>query len=226
MARSPHTRMMHYYSYNIGDYMSHTLHLSELEDLAYRRLLDIYYLHEKPLHEDASVVARKIRMPSNIPEVRVVLQEFFILDNGTGWVNPRADEEIKKYKGKVQAASRAGKASALARSNASSTDVQPTNNHKPITNNHKPINKTLKRPRNVSKKTWEDFLIHRKNKKAPLTETAFIGIKNEVKKTSISLEEALIMCQARGWQSFKSDWIPKEKKNFANTSYGEGVQEI
>ena len=70
------------------------------------------------------------------------------------------------------------------------------------------------------------FLVHRKNKKAPLTETAFIGIKNEVKKTSISLEEALIMCQARGWQSFKSDWINKEQKSFATTNYGEGVQKI
>ena len=32
------------------------------------------------------------------------------------------------------------------------------------------------------------------------------------------------MCQARGWQSFKSDWINKEQKSFATTNYGEGVQ--
>jgi len=35
---------MHYYQFNIGDYASHTRHLSDLEDLAYRRLLDAYYL--------------------------------------------------------------------------------------------------------------------------------------------------------------------------------------
>ena len=51
-------------------------------------------------------------------------------------------------------------------------------------------------------------------------------IKNEVKKTKISLEEALIMCQARGWQSFKSDWVVDKQKSFATTSYGEGEQEI
>ena len=34
------------------------------------------------------------------------------------------------------------------------------------------------------------------------------------------------MVQARGWQSFKSDWVTKEEKSFANTNYGEGVQEI
>ena len=217
---------MHYYSHHISDYMSHTGHLNPMEDLCYRRCLDIYYLHEKPLHEDASMVARKIRMPDHVPEVKIVLEEFFILELGKGWINARGEKEIKKYHSKSQAASRAGKASAQARLNNRATDVQLTNNHKPITNNHKPINKTLRRPRNVSKKTWDDFLVHRKNKKAPLTETALIGIKNEVKKTSISLEDALVMCQARGWQSFKSDWINKEQKSFATTNYGEGVQKI
>ena len=124
------------------------------------------------------------------------------------------------------ASSKGGRSSALARLKSTSSELVPTNNHKPITNNHKPINKTLKRPRNVSKKTWDDFLVHRKNKKAPLTETALKGIKNEVKKTSISLEDALVMCQARGWQSFKSDWVVDKQKSFATTSYGEGEQEI
>ncbi len=197
-----------------------------MEDLAYRRLLDLYYLHERTLNEDVATVARKINMRDNVPEVKVVLEEFFILEVGKGWTNPRADEEIQKYQSKVQSASRAGKASALARSNARSTTVQLNKKQETLNNKQETNNKTLKRPRNVTKKTWDDFLVHRKNKKAPLTETAFKGIKNEVSKTSISLEEALIMCQARGWQSFKSDWISKEQKSFATTDYGEGVQKI
>ena len=187
---------MHFYSFNIGDYMSHTLHLSPMEDLAYRRCLDIYYLHEKPLPEDISEVARLIRMPQHKPEVTQVLKEFFTHDVGKGWTNPRTDEEIEKYQGKIQAAIRAGKASALARSNASSTKVQLNKKQETL---NKKQETNIKRPRNVSKKTWDDFLTHRKNKKAPLTETALIGIKNEVKKTTISLEDALVMCQARGW---------------------------
>ena len=194
-----------------------------MEDLAYRRLLDLYYLHERTLNEDVSLVARKINMNDNVPEVKVVLEEFFILEVGKGWTNPRADQEIEKYQSKVQSAIRAGKASALARSNASSTKVQPNKKQETL---NKKQETNIKRPRNVSKKTWDDFLTHRKNKKAPLTETALIGIKNEVKKTSISLEDALVMCQARGWQSFKSDWINKEQKSFATTNYGEGVQKI
>ena len=214
---------MHFYSFNIGDYMSHTLHLSPMEDLAYRRCLDIYYLHEKPLPEDATEVARLIRMPEHKPEVVQVLKEFFTHDVGTGYVHKRTVEEITKYQAKIQAASRAGKASALARSNASSTKVQLNNKQETL---NKKQETNIKRPRNVSKKTWDDFLTHRKNKKAPLTETALIGIKNEVKKTTISLEDALVMCQARGWQSFKSDGINKEQKSFATTNYGEGVQKI
>ena len=214
---------MHFYSFNIGDYISHTKHLSDLEDLAYRRLLDLYYLHERTLNEDVSLVARKINMKDNVPEVRVVLDEFFKLEVGIGWTNPRADEEIQKYQSKIQSAIRAGKASALARLNVSSTVVQPNKKQETL---NKKQETNIKRPRNVSKKTWDDFLIHRKNKKAPLTETALKGIKNEVKKTSISLEDALVMCQARGWQSFKSDWVADKQKSFATTSYGEGEQEI
>ena len=217
---------MHYFSFHISDYMSHTAHLSLMEDLAYRRSIDIYYLHEKPLPEDASMVARLVRMPDHVPEVKTILEEYFTLELGKGWTLNRADEEIQKYKNRILASSKGGKSTALARSKSTPSGLVPTNNHKPITNNHKPINKTLKRPRNVSKKTLEDFLLHRKNLKNPLTETALVGIKNEVKKTSISLEDALIMCQARGWQSFKSDWVAKEQPLFSKTNYGKGVQEI
>ena len=217
---------MHYFSFHISDYMSHTAHLSLMEDLAYRRSIDIYYLHEKPLPEDASMVARLVRMPDHVPEVKTILEEYFTLQLGKGWTLNRADEEIQKYKNRILASSKGGKSTALARSKSTPSGLVPTNNHKPITNNHKPIKETLKRPLNVSKKTWEDFLLHRKNLKKPLTETALVGIKNEVKKTSISLEDALIMVQARGWQSFNSKWVAKEQPLFSKTNYGKGVQEI
>jgi len=53
---------MHYYQFNIGDYKSHTEHLSEMEDLTYRRLLDWYYLHETPIPLEIKETARQIRM--------------------------------------------------------------------------------------------------------------------------------------------------------------------
>jgi uncharacterized protein YdaU (DUF1376 family) len=129
---------MHYYQFNIGDYVSHTRHLSPIEDIAYRRLLDAYYLSERPLNSGVTSVARQIGLREYEQEVGMVLQEFFVLGEH-GWTSNRADKEIAHYKSKVDQASRAGKASAERRSNARSTDVptdvQLTNNQEPITNN-------------------------------------------------------------------------------------------
>jgi uncharacterized protein YdaU (DUF1376 family) len=125
---------MHYYQFNIGDYLSHTKHLDAMEDLAYRRLLDLYYLHERPLNSGIASVARQIGMRDHETEVKTVLEEFFNLSDD-GWINHRADKEIKHFHSKIDQASRAGKASAERRMSARSTDVHLTNNQEPTTNN-------------------------------------------------------------------------------------------
>jgi uncharacterized protein YdaU (DUF1376 family) len=122
---------MHYFNFNIGDYASHTRHLSLLEDLAYRRLIDAYYLAEKPFIGSPADIAKDIGMTSQIEEVYYVLSKFFEQDE-TGWFNKRCDEEIAKYHEKQEQAVRAGKASAKARLSKRSTSVQPTNNQEPI----------------------------------------------------------------------------------------------
>lgn len=137
---------MHYCNWNIADYASHTAHLAPLEDLAYRRMLDFYYLHEKPLARTAKAVARDIRMVENEPEVRRVLAQFFFR-SPDGYTNKRADEEIARYRAKIEAASNAGRTSAERRLNGRSTTVQrplngrsttgvvqPTKNQEPGTN--------------------------------------------------------------------------------------------
>jgi uncharacterized protein YdaU (DUF1376 family) len=158
---------MHFYKFHIGDYMSHTRHLSLLEDLAYRRLLDFYFLHEQPIkHRDA---ARQIGMREHEEDVLTVLNEFF-LSTDDGFVNPRANKEIQEYKAH-QGTSAYG---AFIRDNQSLKSVvqkdvyiqhftngtldtyintlrtqdvpimstssihDATNNHKPLTTNHKP----------------------------------------------------------------------------------------
>lgn len=215
---------MHFYPFNIGDYISHTRHLSLIEDLAYRRLLDLYYLHEEPLNESSTAVARLINMRDHVDEVQTVLEEYFELDKGVGWINPRADEEIKKYQGKLDAASRAGKASAAARANGSRTVVQPNKKHETV---NKKQETKINKPENVSISIWDDFLKHRKNVKAPLTATALKGITVEADKAGISLEECLTMMQTRGWRGFKAEWVKDQKgKSYNEINYGEGVQEI
>ena len=92
---------MHYYQFNIGDYTSHTRHLSPLEDIAYRRLLDAYYLHERPLNDSTSDVARLIGMRGHEDDVELVLHEFFELTEH-GWINTRADKEIAHFHSKIE----------------------------------------------------------------------------------------------------------------------------
>jgi hypothetical protein len=211
---------MHYYQFNIGDYQSHTAHLEPLEDLAYRRMLDWCYLHEKPLPFEANEIARIIRLRDHASTVRDVLIEFFNR-YGEGWVCDRVLEEIEHYKAKIEQASKAGKASAERRSNARSTDVQPTNNQEPITNNHKPIKNTVAPPVGVTESVWQDWLSLRKTKKAAVTQTAIDGIAREASKAGVSLQVALETCCARGWTGFKADWLKDkgEQKSFAEKDY-------
>jgi uncharacterized protein YdaU (DUF1376 family) len=205
---------MHYYQFHIGDYKSHTHHLSLLEDLAYRRLLDFYFLHEKPIkHRD---VARQIGMREHEEDVMTVLNEFFI-STEDGFVSPRADKEIKQYKefaeaGKRGAAKRWGtppNGEAISPPNA--TPIA-TINQEPITTNHKPKKDSatiVACPLDVSQQVWDDWVTLRKSKKAPITKTVLDGAIVEAKKLGWTLEQFLIEWCNRSSQGLKAEWIVK-----------------
>lgn len=131
-----------------------------MEDLAYRRLMDLYYLNERPFNENSTDVAREIGMPENKVEVEYVLGKFFTLIDDL-WHQTRIDKEISSFHGKKKQQSDAGIASAKARRekaiqrtfNENSTDVQPNINHKPLTNTKK------SKPKKVfSKPTIEEII--------------------------------------------------------------------
>ena len=201
---------MHYYQFHIGDYKSHTHHLTVLEDIAYRRLLDHYYLHEAPIKQRD--IARQIGMRDHEQEVLSVLNEFFV-STDKGFVSARADEEIAKYREMVDA----GKRGAAKRwqSPPDSPPIAPpnatpiaTNNQEPITNNHKPKNtNTVAPPDGVTVMVWQDWLKLRKAKKAAVTQTALDGIQREADKARVSLQTALETCCERGWSGFKAEWM-------------------
>ena len=67
--------------------------------------------------------------------------------------------------------------------------------------------KSAEKPADVDANIWADFVLLRKTKKAPLTETALKGIERETAKAGISLEAGLRMACERGWQGFKADWV-------------------
>ena len=121
---------MHYYPFNISDYASHTRHLTNMEDLAFRRLLDFYYLHEEPIENDVKKVARKLNLRGNENEIQEVLEEFFFLENNT-WLNKRAEEIIKAYQAKADTARANGKKGgrpAKPKGNPEETKQEPNRN--------------------------------------------------------------------------------------------------
>jgi uncharacterized protein YdaU (DUF1376 family) len=106
---------MNYYPFNVGDYSAHTAHLEPMEDLAYRRLLDAYYLREQPLPADIQTTAKLVRMRSMAADVESVLNEFFTLTED-GWRHSRCDAEIERMRDKQTKARASAQASVNARS--------------------------------------------------------------------------------------------------------------
>lgn len=99
---------MNFYPFHVGDYMLRTAHLEPLEDLAYRRLLDLYYVNEQPIGGTPAEVARIIRLRSAAAEVESVLREFFT-ETASGWQHSHCDEVIQQYQAKARVAAENGK---------------------------------------------------------------------------------------------------------------------
>lgn len=101
---------MNFYAFHIGDYSSATQHLTELEDLAYRRMMDVYYVSERALPLERRQIYRLIRANSEAMReaVDVVLSEFFTCEDD-GWHHKRCDLEIAKAKAKSEKAKANGK---------------------------------------------------------------------------------------------------------------------
>ncbi len=146
---------MHYYSFNIGDYASSTAHLEPLEDLAYRRLLDLYYSSESAIADDLDKTARLIRMRTHSECIATVLSEFFTLEID-GWHCERADIEIFKYNEKSYKASKSAKArwkKAKVKqrvkapceriANAEETQCDGNAKQEPLTTNQEPVIKDI-----------------------------------------------------------------------------------
>ncbi|MEI6590182.1 MAG: YdaU family protein [Verrucomicrobiota bacterium] len=134
---------MNFYPFHIGDYAAHTRNLSFMEDLAYRRLIDQYYLDESPLKGEPSLIARRIGMSDFSSDVQYILETFFEKE-GEFWVSKRCDGEIAKYHLKADSARNANrikseKITALKSELKSEPNQLLTKNQEPLTINQEPI---------------------------------------------------------------------------------------
>ena len=99
---------MNYYEHHLGDFARDTLHLSMLEEGAYRRLLDAYYIRERALPGDVRECCKLARATAKAERdaVAYVLREFFQLRDDGLHHQTRADAEIARFQDK-QAKARA-----------------------------------------------------------------------------------------------------------------------
>ena len=215
---------MHYYQFNIGDYQSHTAHLTDTEDLAYRRLLDWYYLHEHLIPLDLIEVSRQIRMRTHSDCIASVLREYFERTD-EGWIHHRANKEIAKVGEKSEKAAASAKARWNKPKDANALRTQSKGNATqdtlPNTQDTLPKKNTVAPPFGVTDSVWQDWLKLRKAKKAAVTQTAIDGIQREADKAGVSLQTVLEMCCERGWTGFKAEWLqPKQSHGYQDKNLG------
>lgn len=135
---------MNYYSFHIGDYIKQTVHLTPMEDICYRRLLDMYYETELPIPTETDRVSRRLRLDTEL--VDSVLKEFFTLTEN-GWENARCDGEINAYHVKADTARSNGKLGGRPKKTQSVSDRNPAEsgskaNQEPRTKNQEPNKST------------------------------------------------------------------------------------
>ncbi|VCU70845.1 hypothetical protein PIGHUM_02924 [Pigmentiphaga humi] len=143
------------YNHHLGDYAKNTAHLSMLEDGAYRRLLDLYYLHEQRLPAEKRALYRLVRAaaPSERKAVDIILEELFQRTD-EGWLHSRCEEEIAKYREKSDKA----RTSAARRWQGNSQSQRKANAHANASEdgmrmhsegnaNHKPVSRPAVRGR-------------------------------------------------------------------------------
>lgn len=233
---------MHYFRFHIGDYAKDTAHLSPIEDIAYRRLLDWYYLNEKPINPVA--IARLIRMMGHEAEVNNVLLEFFEQDE-KGFTSGRADAEILAFRqyGEVkrnaankrwQSTSNADAMQMHSSSNADAMQMHTTSNadamllttnHKPLTTNHKPVTNikptVASLPDWLNGEVWEDFKKHRGKKFTELAQRLTIKNLGDFREQGSDPNKCLENSIANGWTSVQ----PEKQKGQQNGYVSERSKE-
>lgn len=226
---------MYYFQFHIGDYLSSTVHLSNEEDLAYRRLLDMYYTTEKPIPLDTQWVARRLRLA--IQSVEVVLQDFFVR-TADGYTNERCEQEIERFRALAERNKRNGALGGRPSRNPVGSHLVPSGNpdepsrnpnHEPITINQEPVTKSqepeedapkvrrLTCPEDVSQEVWSAYMAVRKAKRAPITDLALRANRREAAAAGLTLEQALTFCCEANWQAFNAQWW---RDRTAKTSVG------
>jgi len=225
---------MHWFPLYPSDFIGATVGLSCQEVSTYSWMLTLYY-ELGPFPVEKIRTYRIVRCESDEQKrtVDFILSEFFV-QREDGWYQERAEQERVKQAQVHKLAVESGKRSALARltkygtsqpqkkeffeapSEGSSNDPPKVSRTSPelttttTTKEEKKKDSRLTAPDDVPEQIWKDWMVIRKAKHQPITETGLQGIRREAKKASLSLEAALRISVERGWAGFKASWLEKE----------------
>lgn len=129
----------------VAEYLADTTHLNAEEHGAYLLLLMNYWQRGKALLDDNERLANVARvLNERWPRVRKALEEFFEVVDGY-WIHHRVERDLEAVRSKCKKASDAGKASAEAKANKKSTNVERTLNERSgnvATNSQPEVNHT------------------------------------------------------------------------------------
>jgi uncharacterized protein YdaU (DUF1376 family) len=98
--------MIDWYKFNYRDYRDETFGLPDAEDLAYRRLIDLYYANEGRIPADKAVLERIVALEYDC--IEPVLKTYFrrLPDR---WAHDRLDQDLARRKAQAEQARAAGK---------------------------------------------------------------------------------------------------------------------
>jgi uncharacterized protein YdaU (DUF1376 family) len=169
---------MNHYPRHCGDWLKDTIHLSEVEECIYSRMVDAYYTREAPLPLDLDICCRMVRASSKEAKRAIpsLLREFFT-ESDDGWHNKRCDAEIVAYRTRSDQARENGRLGGRPANQhktqpvtdpVSGSDAITKTSRKPVTNTSKAEPKTVAAaPLGVRQEVWDSWIRQRGKKLTP-----------------------------------------------------------
>lgn len=215
---------MQFFAFHIGDYRAATAHLSNEEDLAYMRLLLVYYDTERALPNDPKMLSRRLRVSASA--IQTVFSDFFKLGDDGLMHHARCDAELARWYERSESAKSAANLrwSEKPFKNKESTDAFALRSHcdgiafgmlpiNPLTHDPLPTTQKVKiigagtAPTGADAPDWlpaiwSAYLQHRKQAKKPLTPTAqkaAIGKLRRMLEAGQDIEAVITQSIENGW---------------------------
>jgi uncharacterized protein YdaU (DUF1376 family) len=217
---------MHYFKFNIGDWVLSTQHLTALEEGVYFRLIRHYYATEQPIPIETHSVIRRLRLAGHEKTVEIILEEFF-KKTSKGWIQKRCDKEVKIYKKRAETNKANGnksagrpiskgpggltdldsenKPSGLIKDTPKNEMVTLTTNQELVTTNDKPLTKDLEDIFQFWKKTMG------KTNSVKFNETLKAKVRNRLK-GGFSKEQIIIAIKGNAGSPWHQGQNDRNKK--------------